>query len=69
MIINESISLNSIKQKNESPDIEEDLIEGFKIFDKDGNCVISATELRHVMTTFGERLTEEEDDEMIGEAC
>ena len=39
-----------------------------KIFDKDGNGVISANELRHVMTTLGERLTEEEADEMIREA-
>jgi Ca2+-binding EF-hand superfamily protein len=33
-----------------------------------GNGVISANELRHVMTTLGERLTEEEADEMIREA-
>ena len=50
------------------PDTEEDLIEAFKIFDKVGFGVISVAELRHVMTNLGERLTEEEADEMIREA-
>jgi len=37
----------------------------------DGDCVhshISAAELRHVMTNLGEKLTDEEVDEMIREA-
>lgn len=38
------------------------------MFDKDGNGHISATELRHVMTSLGEKMTEEEVDEMIREA-
>ena len=37
-------------------------------FDKDGNGFISAAELRHVMTNLGEKLTDEEVDEMIREA-
>jgi calmodulin len=60
--------LELFAKKMKDPDTEEDLIEAFKIFDKDGNGVISAAELRHVMTTLGERLTEEEADEMIREA-
>ena len=44
------------------------MIEAFQIFDKDGNGHISAAELRHVMTTLGERITEEEANEMIREA-
>ena len=35
------------------------------MFDKDGNGFISAAELRHVMTNLGEKLTDEEVDEMI----
>ena len=35
---------------------------------KDGNGFISAQELRHVMTNLGEKLTDEEVDEMIREA-
>ena len=38
------------------------------VFDKDGNGFISAAELRHVMTNLGEKLTDEEVDEMIKEA-
>ena len=38
------------------------------MFDKDGNGFISAAELRHVMTNLGEKLTDEEVDEMIREA-
>uniref|UniRef100_A0A8R1XSG6 Calmodulin n=1 Tax=Onchocerca volvulus TaxID=6282 RepID=A0A8R1XSG6_ONCVO len=39
-----------------------------QVFDKDGNGFISAAELRHVMTNLGEKLTDEEVDEMIREA-
>lgn len=49
-------------------DTEEELIEAFKVFDRDGNGLISAAELRHVMTNLGEKLTDEEVDEMIREA-
>ena len=34
-------------------DTEEELIEAFKVFDRDGNGFISAAELRHVMTNLG----------------
>ena len=40
----------------------------WQVFDKNGDGYISAIELRHVMTTLGERLTDEEVDEMIREA-
>lgn len=49
-------------------DSQEEIQEAFKVFDKDGNGYISAAELRHVMTSLGEKLTEEEVDEMIREA-
>merc|ERR1719493_651802 len=49
-------------------DTEEELIEAFRVFDKDGNGFISAAGLRHVMTNLGEKLTDEEVDEMIREA-
>jgi calmodulin len=37
------------------------------VFDKDGNGFISAAELRLVMTNLGEKLTDEEVDEIIRE--
>ena len=47
---------------------EEEMKEAFRVFDKDGNGYISAAELRHVMTNLGEKLTNEDIDEMIREA-
>ena len=53
----------------ESENSETDEIKtAFAIFDKDGNGYISSAELRHVMTNLGEKLTDEEVDEMIREA-
>jgi calmodulin len=67
---NEFVNL-MLRKKNdadEGADPEKELKEAFKIFDKDGNGFISAAELRHVMTNLGEKLTDEEVDQMIKEA-
>ncbi len=40
----------------------------FRVFDKDGNGLITASELRVVMDNLGEKLTEDEVEEMIREA-
>lgn len=40
----------------------------FQVFDKDGNGLISAAELKFVMANLGEKLTDDEVDEMIREA-
>ncbi|BAM40412.1 calmodulin [Theileria orientalis strain Shintoku] len=55
-------------RKMKECDTEEELIQAFKVFDRDGNGFISAQELRHVMTNLGERLTDDEVDEMLREA-
>ena len=55
-------------KKMKDTDSEEELREAFRVFDKDGNGYISSAELRHVMTNLGEKLTDEEVDEMIREA-
>ena len=57
-----------MKLKVQDQNQEEDIREAFKVFDRDGNGLISAAELRHVMTNLGEKLTDEEVDEMIKEA-
>ncbi|XP_065014852.1 calmodulin-like protein 8 isoform X1 [Musa acuminata AAA Group] len=49
-------------------DSEDELKEAFKVFDKDQNGFISATELRNVMISLGEKLTDEEVAQMIREA-
>jgi Ca2+-binding EF-hand superfamily protein len=44
------------------------LTEAFKIFDTNGDGFITRDELKSVMTKMGERLSEEEADEMIRKA-
>jgi len=61
----EFLSLQARKMKD--TDTEEELIDAFKVFDKDGSGLISVDELRHVMTNLGEKLTDEELDEMFAE--
>lgn len=47
--------------------IEEELMEAFKVFDRDGNGKISAHELRFVMSTSDEELNENDIEELIRE--
>ena len=47
---------------------EEEMLEAFQIFDADGNGNISADELRQIMENLGERLTQEEVEDMVKEA-
>jgi len=47
---------------------DEEMKEAFKVFDRDGNGKITASELRQVMANLGEKLTDEEVFEMIKEA-
>ena len=44
------------------------LLDAFQVFDKANSKQISTSELKHVMTNLGEKLTDEEVDEMIREA-
>ncbi|CAG8739483.1 22704_t:CDS:2, partial [Dentiscutata erythropus] len=60
--------LNMMNRKMKDTDAEEELKEAFKVFDKDSNGLISAAELKSVMSSIGEKLTDEEIDEMIHEA-
>eukprot|EP00745_Piridium_sociabile_P041893 TRINITY_DN83508_c0_g1_i1.p1 TRINITY_DN83508_c0_g1~~TRINITY_DN83508_c0_g1_i1.p1 ORF type:complete len:170 (+),score=58.42 TRINITY_DN83508_c0_g1_i1:69-512(+) len=51
-----------------APETSDNLREAFRIFDKEGNGMVNAVELRHVLTNLGEKLSDEEVDEMIREA-
>jgi len=59
--------LGLMEKKLRENDTEDELIEAFRVFDRDGNGLISAQELRFVITTAGEKLQEEEIDELIRE--
>jgi len=60
----EFLSMMAIQMKE--PNTEEDeLIEAFRVFDNKGNGLISYKELKHVLMNLGEKITEEEIDEMI----
>ncbi|XP_047336213.1 calmodulin-like protein 8 [Impatiens glandulifera] len=60
--------LTLMANKVKDSDAEEELKEAFKVFDKDQNGYISANELRNVMINLGEKLTDEEVEQMIKEA-
>ena len=46
-------------------DTVDDFVEGLKHFDKEGNGLISAVELRHLLTGLGEKMSEEEVESLI----
>jgi calmodulin len=61
--------LTMMEKKLKQAETEDDEIrEAFRVFDKNGDGYISAAELLHVMTNLGEKLTQDEIDEMIREA-
>uniref|UniRef100_A0A915CS21 EF-hand domain-containing protein n=1 Tax=Ditylenchus dipsaci TaxID=166011 RepID=A0A915CS21_9BILA len=57
--------LTMMARKMKNTDCRDEIKEAFRVFDKDGSGFISASELRHVMINLGEKLTDEEIDEMI----
>ncbi|KAK3097154.1 hypothetical protein FSP39_006899 [Pinctada imbricata] len=60
--------LSMMNSKMKDTDAEGEVKEAFSVFDKDGSGFISASELKHVMTNLGEKLTDEEVEEMMREA-
>lgn len=46
-------------------DQKEELLEAFRVFDPENSGFIHTGELRHILTTLGEKLTEAEADEMV----
>ncbi|KAF2360346.1 EF-hand domain [Trinorchestia longiramus] len=51
--------------RQSSGDTADDFIEGLRHFDKDGNGYISSAELRHLLTHLGEKLNDEEVEQLL----
>ena len=56
------------REPEQITDEEKELIEAFETFDENKTGFVSESELKHAMMTLGDKLTEEEADEMIEEA-
>ena len=66
---NDSIDFNEflqlMRKRMRDTDTEEELVEAFKVFDRDGNGLISAVELKTVMKQIGENLSDSDIAEII----
>ncbi|AES82664.1 putative EF-hand domain pair protein [Medicago truncatula] len=57
--------LNLMARKLKESEAEEEFKEAFRVFDKDKDGYISPSELRSVLSTIGEKVTDEELEQMI----
>jgi calmodulin len=60
--------LEVASQNAKSADTEEDVIRAFRVFDKGGSGTVSNSEFRKAMSAYGERLDDDEIDEILREA-
>lgn len=60
--------IQMMEKRSKEADLEEQIINAFRVFDKNGTGLISAFELYQIMSALGDMLTKEEIDEMIQEA-
>lgn len=57
-----------MREKLQGEDMEEEIRQAFRVFDRNGDGYISKSEFKHCMMHFGEQFTDEEVEEMIAEA-
>ena len=57
--------LHLMRRRMRDTDTEEEMVEAFKVFDRDSNGLISWQELKTVMRQIGENLTDKECQEII----
>jgi len=61
--------LNMLGSRFQDNDNEADLVEAFQVFDKDGKGYISITELRHILCNLGDKLPDQEAEELMKQAA
>ena len=59
------VQLVSERVTNPPTDNPEDLREIFRLYDKDGRGFISVAEMHHLLTSVGEKLTDDEAEELL----
>lgn len=60
--------LTMMARRMKADDVEDEIRQAFEVFARDGTGLISIGELRHIMIHLGEKLTDEEADELLREA-
>lgn len=66
--LNEGAFLKFMQRKSgESGDSTDEIVDGFQAFDTTGNGYISVTELTHILTTMGEKMTTKEVQMLVDE--
>merc|ERR1711881_345069 len=61
----EFIPLLTAQSKKKMGGSFEHFVEAFRIFDRDNNAMVSAAEIRHLLSSLGEKLTSEEVDCLV----
>ncbi|KAM3833684.1 calmodulin, striated muscle-like [Vipera latastei] len=59
--------LSVMARRTRHSDTEEEIRAAFRVFDRNGDGYVNTAELRHALTTVGEKLTEEEAEVLIKE--
>ncbi|XP_063952559.1 myosin-2 essential light chain-like [Lytechinus pictus] len=61
----EFLPIMTATNKKREQGTQDEFIEGLKVFDKDSSGLVNSAELRHVLTSLGEKLTDEEVDSLV----